>query len=82
MPTETKLFRIKPLEWQDYLDGDVVAVVFGGHYRMSGMQWYWCALNGHFSEHVCASPEEGKQLAEQHWQEYIRQALIPVETNE
>lgn len=74
----TELFRIKPLEWQDYLDGMIVAVVFCGHYKVSGTQWYWFAPNGNFSENTCSSPEEGKQLAEQHWREYVRQALIEV----
>lgn len=27
----------------------------------------------------CASPEEGKQLAEKHWRAFIEQALIPAE---
>ena len=42
--------------------------------------WRWYSTVDY--SNPCASPEEGKQLAEQHWQEYIKQALVPVEMSE
>lgn len=85
MPTE--LFTIKPLEWQSEnskaagpsfraLVGDRVISVFKWPWEQS---WMWTA--GDKSCQPCASPEEGKRLAELHWQSYIKQALVLVEGN-
>lgn len=84
----TELFRIKPLEWESKTShsqtigpsftavvGDRIISVFKWPWEKS---WMWTA--GDKSCQPCTSPEEGKQLAEQHWQEYVKQALVPVET--
>lgn len=84
----TELFRIKPLEWESKTSqttgpsftamvGDRVISVFKWPWKKS---WMWTA--GDRSCQPCASPEEGKRLAEQYWREYVTQALVPVETNE
>lgn len=83
--TAEATFRIKPLEWEakdsstigpsfTALMGDRVISVFKWPWSAT---WLWTA--GDKSCQPCASPEEGKQLAEQHWNEYIKQALIEVE---
>ena len=74
------VFTIKPLEWEhsnDALSEDYIA-------RTSRYQFsVWKALHiSHWQVTTvlvgcqpCASPEEGKALAEKHWQEYIKQGL-------
>lgn len=97
MPTDktteltVELFRIKSLEWERFersgfsrgykTVGISGALVFQD-YRGSGgwSVWHWMPREG--GTHVCTSPEEGKQLAEQHWQEYIKQALVLVENHQ
>lgn len=89
--TDKELFRIKPLEWKDQPaneqhDGGYRADTILGFYEVYQRdgRWAWFGKRAdrpHFPKR-CASPEEGKQLAEQHWNEYIKQALEPVETNE
>lgn len=82
----TELFTIKPLEWEDagkdrYEACPLFNVRFVLRRRESNRGWEWRTINGTYFTH-CASPEEGKQLAEQHWRDYIAQALVPVETEQ
>lgn len=45
--------------------------------NVSWTPWEW--NNGYDQElRPCASPEEGKRLAEEHWREYVKQVLVPV----
>lgn len=85
------LFRIKPLEWEwaetPIRRGFVSqrkGFSFYAFVFQSGRdgEWSegWCLDVFTDGEHeldarLCASPEEGKQLAQQHWQAYIKQAL-------
>lgn len=94
MPDKTteltvEVFRIKPLKWEWYEERHTR----GWRVSTVGFEadvWQWTDLHGEWSSQWryytnevsdtdCASPEEGKQLAEQHWQEWIKQALVPVE---
>ena len=93
--TDKELFRIKPLEWKwfdDTLDGVLKARGFKARFGTCFVGlvfqeerpnpekwsvWHWMPKEG--GTHICASPEEGKQLAEQHWREYIKQALVEVQ---
>lgn len=87
-PVESALFRIKPLEWRWFDDkhsrGWRVAnnTLFDSEvYQYKELDGEWVERWRYYTSHVddtdyCASPEEGKQLAEQHWQAYIKQALI------
>lgn len=84
MPTE--LFTIKPLEW-DRLKGNpawaanpLPTIQYQVGWVGGEPAFRWCVRNsGKFQD--CASPQEGKRLAEAHWQNYIKQALVPVEEN-
>ena len=86
MTTEAKLFRIKPLEWEQQAPTQFCSheswtvSVCGVQYLVAqnfkGEIWWQSNISGPV---FCASPEEGKQLAEAHWNEYIKQALIEVE---
>lgn len=78
----TELFRIKPLEWTWREMAFSHAYITEPCLGFSALvalnkkeEWYWQTSNS--SGNYCASPEEGKQLAEQHWQEYLSSALIP-----
>lgn len=82
-----EVFSIKPLEWE-WLEPTRFSSE--GHWAAKTFcdvrYLVTCNLKGTFwwqssaSEPIqCASPEEGKHLAEQHWQEYIKQALVPAE---
>lgn len=91
------LFRIKPLEWEwfETTFSAVPYTVRGykaSHPMFSACVWEVVLSDGRIQpwhyrvssnaiDTPCASPEEGKQLAEAHWREYIKQALVPVETN-
>lgn len=85
MPTE--VFTIKPLEWEP-LFGDSGGGAFARnplkptkYYQVHkiGRSWAWRSPDT--IDFGCASPEEGKRLAEEHWQSYVKQALVPVEGN-
>lgn len=86
MPNPDKeLFRIKPLEWEAMIDNGVgpgFRAIAGSHI-ISVFKWpwkdTWMWTAGDKSCQPCASPEEGKELAEAHWQSYIKQALVAVE---
>lgn len=89
--TETELFRIKPVEWEYAAEKYAQrfwADTLSGRYTVENrfnQGWHWFLDVGYTKTSTprsCASPEEGKQLAEAHWQEYIKQALIPVETSQ
>lgn len=83
--TETELFRIKPLEWELYEDGrwmGRVPDIINSHFyvrRFPSGQWTWWHPPSMSDRLPCTSPEEGKQLAEAHWREYIKQALTEVD---
>lgn len=94
-PDKEPVFRIKPLEWEwfdDTLDGVLKARGYrtsnGVFYAVIFQQetscknapwsdWQWYSTNTLSTG--CASPEEGKQLAEQYWNAYIKQALVEVQ---
>ena len=92
----TELFRIKPLEWEwfdnSYERGHKAHVPFLTYdilvyqkFDDDIKEWltpWFVSLDSNSLAGYLASPEEGKQLAEQHWQEYVKQALIPVETQQ
>lgn len=96
--TDKEVFRIKPPGWEAaetrIRRGFVSQPIGFSFYAFlfqsrRGHEWgeQWCLdvfTNGEhkLDAHPCASPEEGKQLVEQCWNEYVRQALEPVETNE
>lgn len=90
----SELFTIKPLEWWwfesttgrtrgytakacdfSYTVYEFNAGVGGGEPLWTN--WRWGIPTRQM--HDCPSPEEGKRLAEQHWRDYIEQALIPVD---
>lgn len=79
-----QLFRIKPLEWEP------IETRWAHGFRTTGLagrqmlvarntEGRWYVMGSSMEAVFCASPEEGKQLAEAHWRAYIAQALIPVE---
>lgn len=80
----TELFRIKPLEWEDGSNPILISNPLPDiEYRVGGIGYaaaWWNSVTK--STIPCASPEEGKQLAERHWRDYIAQALEPVETEQ
>lgn len=85
---------VKPLEWV-WFDGTLDGVLKAQGYMAKTpvfyavvfqeerpnpdkwSEWRWYATNT--LNTPCASPEEGKQLAEQHWRAYIKQALVEVQ---
>lgn len=84
MPTEAKLFKIKPVKWKQFSTDSS----YGARTPFGFARIYWpfggSGLVLRFdwdrdASYPCASPEAGKQLAEAHWQQYIKQALIEVE---
>ena len=91
MTTEAKLFRIKPLEWRhhryDYQEfyaargflGEYLIVRWFDLNKHEWGEWKLKLQHEQGAYAAIASPEAGKQIAEQHWQEYIKQALIEVE---
>lgn len=90
----TELFTIKPLEWEWYerpvckdaphKEQGYIARCghwYFGVYRteLADGGWSpWRKFSNLYYSDTCASPEEGKRLAEAHWREYIKQALTPV----
>lgn len=85
MPTE--LFTIPPLKWKAHTRNGIT--VMRANAPIGGLSWTlytladgeWCLNPSGRSSALCASPEEGKRLAEEHWQSYIKQALVLVEGN-
>lgn len=74
------VFTIKPLKWEQvesrYSQGYTAETKLGFRAFVAlnhNSQWY-CQTNGKDAA-FCASPEEGKALAEARWQEYIKQGL-------
>lgn len=90
----TELFTIKPLVWEwtekddcrkyeaRCLEGVFRVLNWREHYRAGEpYQTRWIlVIAGGGGTKACASAEEGKALAEQHWREYISQALERVPT--
>ncbi|HKR59946.1 MAG TPA: hypothetical protein VJS64_09425 [Pyrinomonadaceae bacterium] len=89
----TNLYTIKPLEWEWFefvgartqgyraQAGERVYVVYRFNAGISGGEALWTGWRWGITTrqmHDCASPEEGKQLAEEHWQAYIQQGLVRV----
>lgn len=77
------VFKIKPLEWERGKDGIWFAELphhMGMYFVRSSKPLMWqfsCYINEDEDElGPCTSSEEGKQLAEAHWNEYIKQALV------
>lgn len=91
-PVKGALFRIKPLEWEWFEMPDIRGwfvdlcgfsamiyqqIDYGASHHMASPVWTGWTIDATSHQTAdCASPEEGKQLAEQHWQAYIKQALI------
>lgn len=82
-----ELFTIKPLVWER-APSRRFARTFHTSSPLPGIRYsvgcnkneqWWCQ-SGLFDPILCGSPEEGKQLAETHWREYISQALERVPT--
>lgn len=88
------LFRIRPLEWEWFetfnVRGYRVWVEVAGKWLKVFQTfdslnncwrdgWALALPVGTNPPDCAASPEDGKQIAEQHWRNYISQALIPVE---
>ena len=74
----------KPLEWEEKEDRwshgyRSVEQLSVGYIVVLNQNNQWYVQGTAMAAKFCASPEEGKQLAEQHWQEYIKQALVAVE---
>lgn len=82
--TDKELFMIKPLEWvwreMVFSHAHVATPILGFSALVAVNkkgEWYWQTSTS--AGNYCASPEEGKQLAESHWNEYIKQALVEVQ---
>jgi len=84
----TDLFTIKPLVWEWFEDAGMQGYTATGSIseayvyrrRISGRwpaSWKWVTRDAPDVVNECASPEEGKELAEAHWQAYMRQGLVP-----
>lgn len=71
------MFTIKPLEWKerraDYWIAETILNQYSATVYLHEAQWYWGFGP---TERKCDSPDEGKQLAEQHWREHVSQALV------
>lgn len=82
----TQLFRIKPLEWERINRGNpfwITKPLPNVQYQVGwvggDLPIRWLKVDVREADGRCASPEEGKQLAEQHWRAYIKQALVEVQ---
>ena len=82
----TDLFRIKPLEWERvnrsnpfWIARPLPDIQYQVGWVGGDLPIRWLKVGVRDADGRCASPEEGKQLAEQHWRDYIMQALVPVE---
>lgn len=80
---------IKPLEWERVDKGNpfwIAKPLSDVQYQVGwvggDLPIRWLKVGVREADGRCASPEEGKQLAEQHWKNYIQQALEPVEIGE
>lgn len=80
----SELFRIKPLEWRQFSTDSS----YGARTPFGFARIYWpfggSGLVLRFdwdrdASYPCASLEEGKQIAEQYWQKYIKQTLVEQE---
>ena len=81
-----KTYTIKPLAWRHYRydyqelysaragNGEYAVVRYCQHGVWGDWKVKPFAASSFMAE--CASPEAGKQLAEQHWREYMKQGLI------
>ena len=75
-----EVFTIKPLRWEQVGESIVAKTMRYDYqvYQLRSGQWVWDVwadnLRQDDGEH-CASPEEGKALAEAHWQSYLKQGL-------
>lgn len=79
----SELFTIKPLEWEDKRGNPmwIAEPLPGIRYEVGWIgnsAFAWCAKASGQQIECVMSPEEGKRLAETHWQEYIKQALTAV----
>lgn len=81
----TELFTIPALKWEWFEETEIHgwraeicgfgAMVYQELLR--GVPPDWTVLASSQPTEFRASPEEGKQLAEKHWREYVKQALKP-----
>lgn len=90
--TRTEVFTIKPLEWEwfnnSYERGYKAHVPFLAYdilvyqkFDDDIKEWltpWFVSFDSQSLAGYLTSPEEGKQLAEQHWREYVKQALVPM----
>lgn len=93
--TDKEVFRIKPLEWkwieQTFAAVPYTVRAWNASNKLfSASVWEVVLSDGRLQPwqvrtsadslaKPCASAEEGKQLAEAHWNEYIKQALVEVQ---
>jgi len=72
-------YTIKPLEWEDLNIREEYQITCSSlieyHVWRKSDQWAW-AIASETDDYKCNSLGEGKQLAEQHWQERIKACLI------
>ena len=71
----TELFTIKPLEWE-WTGRYWLASTHAFNYVVKGHLTIYNKLQDEFSQKSCVSPEEGKRLANEHWETWIQQGLI------
>jgi len=77
----TDLFTLRPLEWEWRIINDVGlwcadAPIGNLTWRLYELTTGWELNPSGKSSVPVASPDEGKQLAEQHWQEWMKQGLV------
>lgn len=75
-----KLWRIRPLEWEEFVGWRFRANVMPDIYYcvIRDYRGEFCWFSGGGMSHPCDSIEDGKRLAEAHWRERLMQALEEV----
>ena len=73
--TRADVFTIKPLEWCEVNPDHWIAESFERTVYEVSKSVSRIEMPGSVLSMSCASPEEGKALAEAHWQEHIKQGL-------
>lgn len=68
--------RVKPLEWNEYVDDKQTAIAVGAEYVVKRNWWRFCMGDQRGGPYHAASMDEAKAACEAHWQASVEEYLL------
>lgn len=68
--------RVKPLEWNEYVDDKQTAIAVGAEYVVKRNWWRFCMGDQRGGPYHAASMDEAKAACEAHWQAAMKEYLL------